>query len=55
MNWIAYTFAHDVSLPGSDLGPVGFFMYPQGETNRRRLDCPDPDGFRYEITANEIT
>jgi len=55
MNWIAYNFAHDVSLPGSGLGPVGFFMYPQGETNGRRLDCLDPDGFRYEITAHETT
>jgi len=55
MNWIAYNFAHDVSLPGSDLGPLGFFMYPQGETNGHRIDCLDPDGFRYEITAREIT
>jgi len=55
MNWIAYNFAHDVSLPGSGLGPVVFFMYPQGETNGRRLDCLDPDGFRYEITAHETT
>lgn len=55
MNWMAYNFAHDVSLPGSKLGPVGFFMYPQAETEAGRLDCLDPDGFRYEITAHETT
>jgi hypothetical protein len=29
-------------------------MYPQAETSEGRLDCLDPDGFRYEITAREI-
>jgi transglutaminase-like putative cysteine protease len=32
MNWMAYNFAHDVALPGSDGAPVPFLMYPQAET-----------------------
>jgi hypothetical protein len=55
MNWIAYNFAHDVALPGSSGEPVGYFMYPQAETAAGRLDCLDPDSFRYEITSREIT
>jgi len=54
MNWMAYNFAHDVALPGSSGAPVGFFMYPQAETSDGRLDCLDPDGFKYEITSREI-
>ena len=54
MNWIAYNFAHDVALPGSARGPIGFLMYPQAETASGRLDSLDPDGFSYEITAREI-
>jgi transglutaminase-like putative cysteine protease len=34
MNWMAYNFAHDVPLPGSNGAPVGFLMYPQ--RNERR-------------------
>lgn len=55
MNWIAYNFAHDVALPGSSGAPIGFLMYPQAETNQGRLDCLDPDNFKYEITSREIT
>jgi transglutaminase-like putative cysteine protease len=55
MNWMAYNFAHDVSLPGSTGKPVGFLMYPQAETNQGRLDCLDPDNFKYEITSRETT
>jgi transglutaminase-like putative cysteine protease len=55
MNWMAYNFAHDVALPGSSGVPVGFLMYPQAETADGRLDCLDPDGFKYEITSKEIT
>jgi transglutaminase-like putative cysteine protease len=55
MNWMAYNFAHDVALPGSSGAPVGFLMYPQAETSEGRLDCLDPDGFKYEITSREIT
>jgi len=54
MNWMAYNFAHDVALPGSSGAPVGFLMYPQAETADGRLDCLDPDGFKYEISSNEI-
>lgn len=53
MNWMAYNFAHDVVLPGSKGAPLGFFMYPQAETADGRLDCLDPDGFKYEITSRE--
>ena len=55
MNWIAYNFAHDVVLPGSTGAPLPFLMYPQAETADGRLDCLDPDGFRYEIRVREIT
>jgi transglutaminase-like putative cysteine protease len=55
MNWMAYNFAHDVALPGSKGEPIGFFMYPQAETAEGRLDCLDPDSFKYEIEAREIS
>jgi transglutaminase-like putative cysteine protease len=55
MNWMAFNFAHDVSLLGSNGLPVGFLMYPQAETSEGRLDCLDPAGFKYEITSREIT
>jgi len=55
MNWMAYNFAHDVALPGSKGGPVGFLMYPQAEAAEGRLDCLDPDSFKYEIQAVEIS
>ncbi|HXL20918.1 MAG TPA: transglutaminase domain-containing protein [Candidatus Dormibacteraeota bacterium] len=54
MNWMAYNFAHDVALPGSAGSPVTFLMYPQAETSDGRLDCLDPDNFKYEITSTEI-
>jgi transglutaminase-like putative cysteine protease len=54
MNWVAYNYAQDVDLPGSKFGPVRFFMYPQAETRDGRIDCLDPDNFRYQITAREI-
>jgi len=55
MNWMAYNFAHDVTLPGSTGAPVGFLMYPQAETSEGRLDSLDPANFKYEITSTEIT
>jgi transglutaminase-like putative cysteine protease len=55
MNWMAYNFAHDVALPGSNGAPVAFFMYPQAETADGRLDCLDPEGFKYEITSKETS
>lgn len=54
MNWMAYNFGHDVALPGSSGRPVGYFMYPQGETAAGRLDPFDPDAFRYQITSKEL-
>jgi transglutaminase-like putative cysteine protease len=54
MNWMAYNFAHDVALPGSNNAPVGFLMYPQAETSHGRIDNLDPYSFRYEITSREI-
>jgi len=55
MNWMAYNFAHDVELPGSNGKPLGFLMYPQAETAEGRIDCLDPDNFKYTITAQEIS
>jgi len=54
MNWMAYNFGHDVALPGSSGKPLGYFMYPQGETADGRLDPFDPDAFRYQITSKEL-
>jgi len=54
MNWMAYNFAHDVALPGSNGAPIGFLMYPQAETADGRLDCLDPDHFMYAIKSREI-
>jgi transglutaminase-like putative cysteine protease len=54
MNWIAYNFAHDIALPDSTGAPVGFLMYPQAETTDGRLDCLDPDNFKYEIASKEV-
>src|SRR6185437_3965398 len=54
MNWMAYNFAHDVALPGSAGGTLGFLMYPQAETGSGRVDCLDPERFQYAITAREI-
>ena len=55
MNWMAYNFAHDVELPGSNGKPVPFLMYPQAETADGRIDSLDADSFKYEITSDEIT
>jgi hypothetical protein len=54
MNWIAYDFAHDVTLPCSTRGTIGYFMYPHGETVNGRLDSLDPDGFKYTISVREV-
>jgi transglutaminase-like putative cysteine protease len=55
MNWMAYNFGHDVVLPGSKGAPVGYFMYPQGESAEGRIDPFDPDAFKYAITSKEIS
>jgi transglutaminase-like putative cysteine protease len=54
-NWLAYNTAHDVTLPGAQGPKVEFLMYPQAETAAGRLDCLDPDTFKYTITAKELT
>jgi hypothetical protein len=54
-NWMAYNFAHDIALPGAAGGRVGFLMYPQAETASLRLDCLDPDKFKYTIRSRELT
>ena len=55
MNWMAYNYAHDVELPGSKVQPLVYFMYPQAETAEGRVDPFDPDNFKYEITAKEMS
>ena len=55
MNWLAYNYAHDLALPGSTGAPLAFLMYPQAETAAVRLDCLDPDTFRYTIKSREIS
>jgi transglutaminase-like putative cysteine protease len=54
-NWLAYNVAHDIALPGARGPKLEFLMYPQAETAAGRLDCLDPDTFRYTITAREIS
>ena len=53
-NWLAFNTAHDVTLPGSQGGKLGFFMYPNAENAGGRFDQLDPDNFKYQITAREI-
>lgn len=55
MNWMAYNYAHDVELSRSANKPVAYFMYPQAETSKGRVDPFDPDNFKYEITVREIS
>ena len=50
-NWVALNHGHDIVLPGSANGPVGFLMYPQAEIAGVRQDELDPDAFHYEITV----
>jgi transglutaminase-like putative cysteine protease len=54
MNWLAYNTAHDLQLPGSGRGKVGFLMYPQAETAEGRLDSLDPNNFKYTIKSTEL-
>lgn len=53
-NWVAYNTAHDVALPGSRLGKLGFLMYPVAEDAQGRFDSYAPDDFRYAISAREL-
>jgi transglutaminase-like putative cysteine protease len=54
-NWLAYNFAHDIALPGSNGTKIGYLMYPQAECGASRLDCLDPETFKYGITSRELT
>jgi transglutaminase-like putative cysteine protease len=53
MNWMAYNYAQDVTLPSSSSPPLRFLMYPQAETADGPLDSLDPDHFRYQISSHE--
>lgn len=53
-NWVGYNTAHDVTLPGSKLGKLGFLMYPVAEDRQGRFDSYAPDDFKYQISAREI-
>jgi hypothetical protein len=52
--WVAYNFARDVELRGSRRKPIGYFMYPQGETADGPLDSLDAERFRYSIAVREL-
>ncbi len=54
-NWLAYNDGHDIALPGSNGPKLGFLMYPQAEIAGARLDCLDPDAFKYTIKSSEVT
>lgn len=53
-NWMAYNSASNVALPGAGQGKLGFFMYPQAQTDAGARDPYDPDAFAYQITAREV-
>lgn len=55
MNWMAYNYAQDVTLPHASGPPLHFLMYPQAESAEGRLDSLDPDHFRYEIKSRELS
>jgi transglutaminase-like putative cysteine protease len=50
-NWLPFNSAHDLALPGSLGTKLGFLMYPQAEIASARLDCLDPDTFKYSIRS----
>lgn len=54
MNWLAFNYAHDLALPGSTGERIPYFMYPNGETAKGRLDSLDPADFEYVMTAREV-
>jgi transglutaminase-like putative cysteine protease len=54
MNWMAYNYAHDLQLPKTTRGKLGYLMYPQCETAEGRLDSLDPENFRYTMTSREL-
>ena len=54
-NWVAYNFAHDVTLSGSRNPALPYLMYPQAEIDGKRRDPLDPAAFAYQITAREVS
>jgi transglutaminase-like putative cysteine protease len=54
MNYLAFNYGHDLTLPGASSPPLAFLMYPQCETAGARKDSLDPAAFKYEITAREV-
>ena len=50
-NWMAYNTAHDVKLPGSRGGALGFLMYPMAEDADGWFDTYDAANFTYRISA----
>ena len=54
MNWLAFNYASDVLLPGTSQADIGFFMYPNAESNQAPIDSLDPEHFEYQISAREI-
>jgi transglutaminase-like putative cysteine protease len=54
MNWLAYNRAHDLVLPGASGWKLPYFMYPDGQTARGRLDPLEPDVFQYTMVAKEL-
>jgi hypothetical protein len=56
-DWVAYSFAQNVALSGSNGPKHSCLMYPQAETANLRLDCLDPDTFKYKyaITSKELS
>ncbi|MDD3784703.1 MAG: transglutaminase family protein [Hydrogenophaga sp.] len=54
-NWVGWNMGHDLALPGAQGPELGFLMYPVAETGGQRVDSYNPDDFKYQISAREIT
>lgn len=54
-NWMAYNTAHDIKLPGSRGGALGFLMYPMAEDADGWFDQYDPAHFKYRIGARQVS
>lgn len=56
MNWVAYNSARDFELPSAGKGKkLNYLMYPQLVANSVERDGVNPDLFKYQITAREIS
>ena len=53
-NWVGYSHANDVTLPGASNQRVGFMMYPQALNAKGLLDGLKPETFVYTIKAREL-